>query len=439
MKSGGVDLNFTADNTCEKRAREEAYLRVLKKELIPALGCTEPIAIAYACARVRRLLGDIPDRLCVALSGNILKNVKSVVVPNSGGRKGARIAAVLGTVCGDDSRRLEVLEDVKPEDLALCDRLCAEPEYCSISLLETDFCLHLRVDAFSGGRSACVEIAHSHTNIIYEEADGVVLSKADAVAAPEQDDAPRFCLSDIVEFAQTVPLDEIRPMLARQISMNLAAAREGLRGTYGLCVGKTMLRTADGLPDRVAACYAAASSDARMGGCRMPVVINSGSGNQGAAVSLPVILYAECKGVSEERMYRALALSNLLAVYQKQSIGSLSAYCGAVSAASAAAAGAAFLDGKNLDVIEKTVRNMLADVAGMICDGAKASCAAKIYSAVTAAFLAYHLAAEGHSVEPGDGLAVSDIDVLIGRYGRIACDGMRQMDRMILQMMAETV
>ena len=171
----------------------------------------------------------------------------------------------------------------------------------------------------------------------------------------------------------------------------------------------------------------------------MPVVINSGSGNQGAAVSLPVILYAECKGVSEERMYRALALSNLLAVYQKQSIGSLSAYCGAVSAASAAAAGAASLDGKNMDLIEKTVRNMLADVAGMICDGAKASCAAKIYSAVTAAFLAYHLAAEGHSVEPGDGLAVSDIDVLIGRYGRIACDGMRQMDRMILQMMAETV
>lgn len=432
-------MGFAADNACKKKTRAEEYIRVLKKELIPALGCTEPIAIAYACARARRHLGDIPDRLCVALSGNILKNVKSVVVPNSRGRKGARIAAVLGAVCGDDSRCLEVLEEVKPEDLALCDKLCAESGYCSVSLLKTDFSLHLRVDAFSGGRRACVEIAHSHTNVIYEEVDGVVLSTANAVAAPEQDDAPKFCLSDIVEFAQTVPLDEIHPVLARQVSMNLAAAREGLRGTYGLCVGKTMLRTADDLPDRVAACYAAAASDARMGGCRMPVVINSGSGNQGAAVSLPVILYAKCTGASEERMYRALALSNLLAIYQKQSIGSLSAYCGAVSAASAAAAGAAFLDGKSIDIIEKTVRNTLADVAGIICDGAKASCAAKIYSAVTASFLAYRLAAEGHSAESGDGLVVSDIDALIGRYGRIACDGMRQADRMILHMMAETV
>lgn len=417
---------------------EALCLRLLEEELIPALGCTEPIAIAYAGARARAVLGRMPERLRVSVSGNILKNVKSVIVPNTGGRRGIRIAAVAGAVAGNADRVMQVLESVRPADVARCEALLRQPGFCRIRLLDTPAKLHVLVEAFAGDDSAAVEIRDTHTNIVRIERNGRGLPVPGCAAEPvceREDVGTGLTLADVLTFADTVSVERLRAVLGRQAEFNYAIAEEGLSGDYGLGVGKTMLERAGDDALATAACYASAASDARMSGCTLPVVINSGSGNQGLTASLPVIVYARRNGISEERMLRALAVSNLVTICQKRWIGSLSAYCGAVPAACGSAAGIAYLDGEPLCCIEGTVENALADIAGMVCDGAKPSCAAKIYSALQTAFLGYALARRGRVVRPGDGLIGDNADVTLERYGRLAREGMRETDQVILNMM----
>ena len=404
-------------------ATEKRYIDLLERELVPALGCTEPIALAYASARVREVLGILPERFAVAVCGNILKNVKSVIVPNTNGLKGVRAAVLIGAIGGNAAKRMEVLEDVTDEQIALCASMMQHPEICTVSLLESEAKLHFRIEAFAGNERALVEVMHAHTNIVRIERNGRVLLQCpceENYDAESFDYAAGMTLESILAFAETVPLERIRPMLNRQISCNMEIAAEGLRGDYGLCVGQTLLTSRGDAPEVRARALAAAASDARMSGCTLPVVINSGSGNQGLTVLL-----------------RALALSNLVALYQKASIGRLSAYCGAVSAACGSGAAIAYLYGQPLEVIRATVENTLANVAGIVCDGAKPSCAAKIASAVDAAILGFELARAGKTVAGGEGLVADTVDETISNYGVLAHEGMWETDRTILRLMTD--
>ena len=421
-------------------ATEKRYIDLLERELVPALGCTEPIALAYASARVREVLGILPERFAVAVCGNILKNVKSVIVPNTNGLKGVRAAVLIGAIGGNAAKRMEVLEDVTDEQISLCASMMQHPEICTVSLLESEAKLHFRIEAFAGNERALVEVMHAHTNIVRIERNGRVLLQCpceENYDAESFDYAAGMTLESILAFAETVPLERIRPMLNRQISCNMEIAAEGLRGDYGLCVGQTLLTSRGDAPEVRARALAAAASDARMSGCTLPVVINSGSGNQGATVSLPVIAFSQALGSSEERLLRALALSNLVALYQKASIGRLSAYCGAVSAACGSGAAIAYLYGQPLEVIRATVENTLANVAGIVCDGAKPSCAAKIASAVDAAILGFELARAGKTVAGGEGLVADTVDETISNYGVLAHEGMWETDRTILRLMTD--
>lgn len=416
---------------------EELYLDCLRQELIPAMGCTEPIAIAYASAYARNVLGVIPERVEVHVSGNILKNVKGVIVPNTNGLKGVKAAAVIGMLGGNHEKEMEVLADVKPEHISQCANLLKNKDICSVHLLSSGAKLHLILKAYSGDMSALVEIIHMHTNIVRVEKNGeVIFTKA--YKEEDKDGQHQECkmtLQGIYDFATNVSLEKIEPIIKRQIECNLSIAKEGLTNSYGLSVGKTMLEALGDTPEVEACAYAAAASDARMGGCTMPVVINSGSGNQGATVSLPVIVYAKRLNCSDEKLIRALTLSNLVALYQKAKIGRLSAYCGAVSAACGSGAGIAYLQDASLDCIGWTIKNTLANVAGMVCDGAKASCAAKIFSSVQAALLGYKLASRGKFVQGGDGIVHDDIDSTVENYGKLAHDGMYETDQTILGLM----
>lgn len=416
---------------------EELYLNCLRQELVPAMGCTEPIAIAYASAYARAILGVIPEKSEVYISGNILKNVKGVIVPNTNGLKGVEASALIGMVGGDSGKGMEVLADVKPEHISKCSELL-EKGVCSVHLLPSRANLHIIVKAYSGNMSALVELIHMHTNIVRVEKDGNVVEAKkyteDESAAPNNLKC-NMTLRGIYDFANTVPIEKIAPIIKRQIEYNLSIAEEGLANNYGLCVGKTMLKASGDSPETKACAYAAAAADARMGGCTMPVVINSGSGNQGATVSLPVIVYAKYLNSSEEKLFRALALSNLTALYQKSMIGRLSAYCGAVSAACGSGAGIAYLQGASLECIGWTIKNTLANVAGMVCDGAKASCATKVFSSVQATLLGYKLASLGKFVQGGDGIILDDIDGTVANYGKLAHDGMRETDKKILELM----
>lgn len=419
---------------------EDRFVALLERELVPALGCTEPIALAYASARAREVLGVLPERFSVAVCGNILKNVKSVIVPNTNGLKGVRAAVLIGAIGGNAAKRMEVLEDVTPEHIALCTALMQRPEICAVSLLESEAKLHFTVEAFAGDDRALVEIMHAHTNIVRIERNGRVLLQCPCEERSDADSrgyAAGMTLESIYAFADTVPLCRIRDMLARQISCNLAIASVGLRSDYGLCVGQTLLQSRGNAPEVRARALAAAASDARMSGCTLPVVINAGSGNQGATVSLPVIAFAEALGSGEEKLLRALALSNLVSLYQKASIGRLSAYCGAVSAACGSGAAIAYLHDLPFSGVLATVENTLANVAGIVCDGAKPSCAAKIASAVDAAVLGFELARAGRTVAGGEGLVAGTVDQTISNYGVLAHDGMCETDRTILRLMTD--
>ena len=414
------------------------YLQILREELVPALGCTEPIALAYGAAECRRILGMAPERIEARCSGNIVKNVKGVVVPNCGGLKGIEAAVVAGALYGDAGRGLEVLSSISDDDAAaLPERIREIP--VDVKLLETPAKLHFMITMEGGGHSASVEIVNRHTNISKAEKDGKVIAAGDD-SSDEGDsglaDRPGMSVGDIIAFGETAPLHELEEIIGPQIRCNAAISREGLDGHYGAEVGRTIISSYASLDARMAA-SAAAGSDARMSGCSLPVVINSGSGNQGITASMPVIVYAEEKGVSHERLVRALAISNLVAIHQKTGIGRLSAYCGAVSAAAGAGAAVTWLEGGDLEAIDDTIVNTLATVSGMICDGAKPSCAGKIAVAVSSALLANRMAMAGRCYRSGEGIVKDDVEKTVSGIGQIASDGMSETDSVILSVMME--
>ena len=414
----------------------ESYVAILRHELVPALGCTEPIAIAFAAAKAREVLGCMPEHLTAYLSGNIIKNVKSVVVPNSGGERGIEVAATLGCVGGDASMDFEVLTKVTPEDIARTKKL-AEQGFCTAKYAEGEDNLYIRIEAVCGDQTAGVTVEHEHTHITKIEKNGetVFCDRGGYTTGGESKEKESLNIRDILEFASQVKIEDIRPILERQISLNTAISEEGLKGGYGEAVGQTLMDMEGDRVEGRAAARAAAGSDARMNGCSMPVVINSGSGNQGMTVTLPICEYAKSWGKDEETLLRALALANLISVHIKRHIGNLSAFCGAVSAGCGAACGIAWMDGCSYDQICMTITNTLCNVGGMVCDGAKSSCAAKIASAVNAGTLSYRMAKEGKAFQPGEGLVGRDIEETIENIGRMGREGMHATDVEILNIM----
>ena len=417
----------------------DAYLDILKEELVPAMGCTEPIAVAYAAALARDTLGKMPEKTELTVSGNILKNVKSVVVPNTCGRKGLRTAVAAGLCFGKAAKELEVIADATEEDLK---KLDAFLETAEITMKEavSENPFDLSVELFAGADSAYVHIVSHHTNVVCIRKNGEVLLEKpfsnDAVEIPEN--RRLLSVERIVEFADAVNLDDVRGILQRQIDCNLAIAKEGLSGNYGASIGKILLLSYGNSVHNRAKAWAAAGSDARMDGCELPVVINSGSGNQGLTASVPVIIYAHECAVSDDLLLRALVISNLVTIHLKTGIGSLSAYCGATSAGAGAGAGICYLYGGGYEEIAHTVVNALAINSGMICDGAKASCAAKIASAVEAGLLGMRMNMHDSQFYGGDGIVVQGVENTIRAVSSIARDGMRGTDKEVIRLMMST-
>ena len=420
-----------------------SFIAILEEELVPALGCTEPIAIAYAGAHARKLLGKIPDRVCIKSSGNIIKNVKSVIVPNSGNMKGIPAAAAIGIIGGNPDKGLEVLADITEADITRTKEFL-EQVPCKVSLLDTVASLHFIVEVFAGADSASVEIIHQHTNIVRTTKNGkevmsVPFDPASANAALT--DRSGLSVKKILAFADTIDLNRVRPILERQIEYNTRIAQEGLAHRYGINAGANLLKAAEAeqaVTVKIRAqAAAAAGSDARMSGCTLPVVTNSGSGNQGLTASLPVIVFAEEKKLPHDRLLRGLLVSNLIAIHQKTRIGRLSAYCGAVSAACGSGAAVTYLSGGSYEQVCETITNTLAVVSGIVCDGAKPSCASKIASSVDAALNAHYLAMQNRVFQAGEGIVKGDIEKTIAGVGSVAADGMRETDKVILRIMVE--
>ena len=415
------------------------YLKILTHELVPALGCTEPIAIAYASAKAREVLGEMPDAIELCCSGNIIKNVKGVKVPNSNGLKGIDVAATLGVVGGRADKELEVLESITPKDIEKTKELVAKG-FCTCTLKEGVENLYIVAKVIKGAHSAEVTIINRHTLITRIVKDGKVLFElAASEDSPEYVDKKLLNVKDILEFADEVKIGEVKEILDRQIQMNSAIAKEGLTHPYGAQVGQTLLKVYGNDVKVRARASAAAGSDARMGGCSMPVVINSGSGNQGMTVSLPVIEFAKELKVSQEKLYRALVVSNLIAIHQKKYIGSLSAYCGAVSAACGSGAAITYLYGGDYEDVSYTITNTIGNVGGIVCDGAKSSCAAKIASAVDAAILAHSMGMQHRGFQPGEGIVQKDVEGTIKSMGYIGRVGMKDTDTEILNIMIDRI
>lgn len=414
----------------------EAFVQILKEELVPAMGCTEPIALAYGAAVARRVLGELPDRVEIGASGSIIKNVKSVIVPNTDHLKGIPAAAAAGIIAGDPDKELEVIASVTPEQTAQMKEFL-ENTPISVEHVDNGITFDIIVTLYKGESYARVRIANYHTNIVLIEKDKEVLSYTEVAGETEEGLTDRSLLSmeDIWDFINTVDIEDIKPILDRQIQYNTAIAEEGLRGDYGANIGKVLLDMDGGNVRVRAKAMAAAGSDARMNGCELPVIINSGSGNQGMTASLPVIVYAEELKSGEEKMYRALALSNLTAIHQKTPIGRLSAYCGAVSAGAGAGAGIAYLCGGGYKEITHTVVNALAIVSGIVCDGAKASCAAKIASAVDAGILGYNMYIRGQQFYGGDGIVTKGVEETLKNVGRLGKEGMKETNEEIIRIM----
>lgn len=413
------------------------YLQILKEELIPAMGCTEPIAMAYAAAKARAVLGKMPGKIDIVISGNIIKNVKSVIVPNTGGLKGITAAIAAGVAVGNADKQLEVLADVKQEYIP---KIAEFMNSCQMTVMksQSDKLLDIDLHLYAGSDSVRLRITDQHTNIVLIEKNGKVLFEAGS-AANDGGETDRSVLNvqDIIDFAETVDIEDVRELLEKQIGYNLAISEEGLHGSYGASIGKTLIATR-GEDVRVRArAQAAAGSDARMSGCELPVVIVSGSGNQGMTASLPVIVYANDMGASHERLLRALVVSNLITIHQKTPIGRLSAFCGAVSAGCGAAAGVAWLIDGTTEAVSATITNTLGMISGTVCDGAKPSCAAKIASAVEAGLLGFDLYENGKGLHGGDGILKSDVEKTIESVGQLAREGMRETDAEILDIMLD--
>lgn len=415
----------------------QSYLDILKEELVPALGCTEPIAIAYASAVAGKLLGESPVHMDIFCSGNIIKNVKSVTVPNSGELRGIEAAAILGAIGGNAEKKLEVLEEVTEEHRQKTRELM-KINFCDCHLQESVANLYIRVEMKGEKHSSQVVINDKHTNIVFlKKDDQVLLEKGMETRQDGPDRRELLNVRDILEFAKQVRMEDIEEVIGGQVQMNTTIAEEGLNHPYGAQVGRTLLKAYGDTVNIRAKARAAAGSDARMNGCSLPVVINSGSGNQGMTCSLPVIEYAKEWRVSKERMYRALVVSNLVAIHQKKYIGSLSAYCGAVSAACGAGAAITWLHGGDYDAVSKTITNTIANMGGVVCDGAKSSCAAKIASAVDAAIMAFTLETENQCFQPGEGLVKENVEETIRSMGYVGRVGMKDTDVTILNLMLE--
>lgn len=415
------------------------YLRILKAELVPALGCTEPIAIAYAAAKAREILGEMPKHISLICSGNIIKNVKGVTVPNSGGLKGIEAAAILGVVGGNAKAELEVLDSVTAEQVGQTKELIAK-RFCEVSLKENVENLYIIAKVSSDAHSASVKIINRHTYITRIEKDGEILYRnedEEEKDSPDYIDRSLLTVKGILEFADTVKFEDIGETIGRQAEYNSAIADEGIKNRYGAQVGRTILSVYGDRVEFRAMARAAAGSDARMAGCALPVVINSGSGNQGMTVSLPVMEFAREKGTGKEKLYRALVISNLISIHQKYYIGGLSAFCGAVSAAMGAGAAIAYLDGADYETISLTIVNTIANVGGIVCDGAKPSCAAKIASSVNAALLGYYLAKKHRTFLPGEGIVKDTVEETIQSMGYIGRVGMKDTDKEILNIMID--
>ncbi len=415
----------------------QTYIDILEEELIPAMGCTEPIAIAYASAKAREVLGEIPDKVIIGASGSIIKNVKSVIVPNTEHLKGIPASAVAGIIAGDASKKLEVIADVSHEQIIQMKEYLDNIDI-QVKYIDEDLIFDIVVKVYKDNNEAIVRIADFHTNIVHIEKNGeVLLDKPVSTDDNHSDIREKLNMKDIWDFINMVYIDDIKEVLDKQINYNMTISNEGINNDYGANIGKVLLAAYGDDVKTKAKAMAAAGSDARMNGCELPVVINSGSGNQGITCSVPVIVYAKELGVNGEKLYRALALSNLVAIHQKTGIGRLSAYCGAVSAGAAAGAGISYLNGGGYKDMTHTVVNALAITSGMICDGAKASCAGKIASSVDAGILGYEMYKHGQQFYGGDGIVTKGIENTIHNVGRLGKDGMKETNKEIIKIMVE--
>ena len=415
--------------------RKNTFLAILWEELIPAMGCTEPIALAYAAAKARALLGAEPEHILAQCSGNMIKNVRCVQIPNSGGMIGIEAAVALGAFGGDADKGMEVLESVTQAHRDQV-RAFLRGQGCQVEYLDSDIPLHFIITETAGQDSVTVEVRYSHTNLYAIQKNGETIFRADGgQEAGQRADRSQLTIDSIKEFADQVPLEDIKPIFDRQIRCNMDIAYEGMAGNYGLSIGRVIRSSYAESPLTRMKAYAAAASEARMEGCDMPVIINSGSGNQGIASSVPVIVYARENNIPQEKLYRALAFSGLLTIHQKEFIGKLSAFCGAVSASCASGAAITYLAGGTVEQIKNTIDNTLANISGIICDGAKASCAAKIATSLDAAMMAHYLAMQGKSYSAFTGILKEEAEETISCVGYIGKVGMRETDKEIIRMM----
>lgn len=415
----------------------QTYVQILKEELVPAMGCTEPIALSYCASKARDILQTKPKRCLVEVSGNIIKNVKSVIVPNTNGLKGIEAAVAAGIVAGDADKVLEVIANVKEEEIFNIKEYLSN--HCiEVRPLDSEHILDIKITLYSDDEYVLVRIINQHTNIVLIEKNNEILFSKEDKKYNDNIVTNRCELNvaDIYDFAKTVEIADIKDVIKRQINYNSAIAREGLNKNYGANIGSVLLKTGKDIVTRAKA-LAAAGSDARMSGCELPVVINSGSGNQGMTVSLPIIEYAKELNVTDDELYRALVLANLIAIHQKTGIGRLSAYCGAVSAGCAAGCGIAYLYGGDYQCIAHTIVNSLAITSGIICDGAKSSCAAKIAASVDAGILGYQMYLEGQEFKDGDGIVVKGVENTIKNVARLGKIGMKETDKEIIKIMTD--
>ena len=410
------------------------YVQILKEELVMAMGCTEPIAISYACAKATQVLDHLPDRIVVKASGSIIKNVKSVIVPHTNGLKGIEVAAAAGALYGDADAKLEVLSSATREQIEEL------PEYVqntniTVQHIEQGHVFDLEIHVYYEQEHASVRIVDMHTNIVQIEKNWQVIFEDKTTSLELKADHSALIMKQIWDFSQTVDIDDVKEILDRQITCNMAIANEGIHNSYGANIGHVILNMDSDCVKTRAKAYAAAGSDARMTGCELPVVINSGSGNQGITCCVPVVVYAKELDCTQEQLYRALVLSNLTAIYIKTGIGTLSAFCGAVSAGAAAGAGIAYLHNGTYKEIQHTIVNALAILSGTICDGAKASCAAKIASSIDAGIMGYYMYKNKQQFYAGDGIIAHSVDETIQNIGTLGSQGMLQTNDKIIEMM----
>ena len=410
------------------------YVQILKEELVMAMGCTAPIAISYACAKATQVLDHLPDRIVVKASGSIIKNVKSVIVPHTNGLKGIEVAAAAGALYGDADAKLEVLSRATREQIEEL------PEYVqntniTVQHIEQGHVFDLEIHVYYEQEHASVRIVDTHTNIVQIEKNWQVIFEDKTTSLELKADHSALIMKQIWDFSQTVDIDDVKEILDRQITCNMAIANEGIHNSYGANIGHVILNMDSDCVKTRAKAYAAAGSDARMNGCELPVVINSGSGNQGITCCVPVVVYAKELDCTQEQLYRALVLSNLTAIYIKTGIGTLSAFCGAVSAGAAAGAGIAYLHNGTYKEIQHTIVNALAILSGTICDGAKASCAAKIASSVDAGIMGYYMYKNKQQFYAGDGIVAHSVDETIQNIGTLGSQGMLQTNDKIIEMM----